>query len=71
MNSQIVKIAIILQKTFSQTTTIDNKWAVVSEVTDRSVLTDELANFCAKYPIYYVKKLKDSMTASKIQTGGK
>ncbi len=71
MNSYIEEIAIILQKTFGQTTTIDNKWTVVSEVTDRSVLTDELANFCAKYPIYYVKKLEDSMTASKIQTGGK
>ena len=53
-----------------KTTIIDNKWIPSSELTDRSVLSDELANFCAKYPIYYVKKLEDSLTSMRIQTGG-
>ncbi len=39
-------------------------------MTDRSVLSDELANFCAKYPIYYVKKLEDYLKTTKIQKGG-
>ena len=38
-----------------------------SKVTDRSVLSDELAIFC-QYPIYNVRKLEDSMTATRIQT---
>ena len=58
-----------LQKTTSTTKVIAKRWTVGSEVTDRSVLSDELAHFCAKYPIYHLKKLEDSMTASRIQQG--
>ncbi|KAJ7361984.1 ATP-binding cassette sub- F member 3 [Desmophyllum pertusum] len=54
----------------TKTTIFDNKWIVDREMTDRSVLSDELAIFCAKYPIYYVKRMKDSLTSTRIQTGG-
>ena len=54
----------------SEATINEHKWTAGSEVTDRSVLSDELANFCAKYPIYYVEKIKDSMTATRIQKHG-
>ena len=43
----------------SETRISDHTWPVGSEVTDRSVLSDELANFCAKYAIYNVKKMED------------
>ena len=59
-----------LQATIGETIIIDNKWTVDGEVTDRSVLSDELATFCAKYPIYRVKKVKDTMTSTRIQTDG-
>lgn len=54
----------------SETTINEHKWTAGSEVTDRSVLSDELANFCAKYPIYYVEKIRDSITATRIQKHG-
>ena len=63
----------ILQKSdkrISETRVIEHKWTASSEVTDRSELSDELANFCAKYPIYYVEKMKDSMTTTRIQKDG-
>ena len=49
---------------------IEHKWTVGSEVTDRSVLSDVMANFCAKYPIYNVKKMEDALEATRIQTDG-
>ena len=58
-------------KKISETSVIEQKWTVGSEVTDRSVLSDELANFCAKYPIYNVKKMEDTRKTTRIQTGGK
>lgn len=70
----IAPLCLILQKVNSpirETRIIDNKWTVDREMTNRSVLSDELANFCADYPIYYTKKLQDSMTSTRrIQTGG-
>lgn len=63
----------ILQKSdkrISETRINEHKWTPSSEVTDRSVLSDELANFCAEYPIYYVEKMKDSMTTTRIQKDG-
>ena len=36
------------------------KYEVVSEVTDRSNLSDEMASLCAKLPIYRVKKTTSS-----------
>ena len=58
----------ILQKPIKKKTV--NKWTVATKMTDRSVLSDELANFCSKYPIYNVKKMDDSLTATRIQTAG-
>ena len=60
----------ILQKPISKTKTIHNKWTVESEMTDRSVLSDELAKFRAEYPIYYVENNGDSLTTTRVQTGG-
>lgn len=57
-------------KRISETRINEHKWTAGSEVTDRFVLSDELANFCAKYPIYYVEKVKDSMTTTRIQKDG-
>ena len=59
----------ILQKPINKKKII-NKWTVATDMTDRSVLSDELANFCLKYPIYNVKKVDDSLTTTRIQTGG-
>ena len=59
----------ILQKPINKKK-IFNKWTVATEMTDRSVLSDELANFCSKYPIYNVKRMDDSLTATRIQTAG-
>ncbi|CAH3040152.1 unnamed protein product, partial [Pocillopora meandrina] len=53
-----------------RTKTIDSKWTVDNEITDRSVLSEELANFCSEYPIYQVKFLDDSETSTTIHTKG-
>lgn len=57
-------------KKINETSVIEHKWTVGSEVTDRSVLSDVMANFCAKYPIYNVKKMEDALEATRIQTDG-
>ena len=57
-------------KEISETRISDHTWTVGSEVTDRSVLSDELANFCAKYPIYNVKKMENTLKTTRIQTDG-
>ena len=57
-------------KNISETSVIEHKWTVGSKVTDQSVLSDELANFCAKYPIYNVKKMENTLKTTRIQTGG-
>ena len=59
-----------LQRTISEKIVIDNKWTVDGKVTDRSVLSDELAALCAKYPIYSLKEMEDTMTSTRIQTDG-
>ena len=63
-----------MQKSYekiSETSVIEHNWTVDSEIIDRSVLSDELVNFCAKYPIYNVKKMEDTRKPITIQTGGK
>ena len=57
-------------KKISETSVIERKWTKGSEVTDRSVLGDELANFCAEYPIYNVKKMENTLKTTRIQTDG-
>ena len=34
----------------------DSEFDVVSTLTDRSILSDEMAEMCAKLPIYRIKK---------------
>jgi len=59
-------------KKISETRIIEHKWTLGSQVTDRSVLGDELATFCpTEYPIYHVKRMEDTLTPNRIQTGGR
>ncbi|KAL9957734.1 hypothetical protein ACROYT_G034670 [Oculina patagonica] len=51
----------------TETRRVDTTWIIDGEVTDRSVLSDELAQFCAKYRIYYVRKTLNSLTATRIE----
>ena len=66
---EILFLCSILQKPINKKKII-NKWTVATKMTDKSVLSDELANFCSKYPIYNVKKIDESLTTTRIQTGG-
>lgn len=50
---------------------IANKWTAGQKLTDRSILSDEMADFCADYPIYYAKPADDTMSVSKTQTNGR
>lgn len=59
------------ERIISKKIIIANKWTAGQKLTDRSILSDEMAAFCAEYPIYYVKELEDTMTLSKIQTNGR
>lgn len=54
----------------TETKRVDTTWIVNGELTDRSALSDELANFCAQYPIYHVKEAQGSLEVTGIQTGG-
>jgi len=54
----------------TETRRVDTTWIIGSEVTDRSVLSNELAQFCAKYQIYHVIKAPDSLAATSIETEG-
>ena len=40
--------------------TVNSSWIFSSEKVDRSTLSDELAEFCAKYPIIQLDPVKDS-----------
>lgn len=47
------------------------KYDVVSTVTDRSILNDEMASMCAKLPIYLIKKTttqRKSSVSAKLQS---
>ena len=47
------------------------KYDVVSTVTDRSILNDEMASMCAKLPIYLIKKTttqRKSSVSNKLQS---
>ena len=48
----------------------DSTWIVEGELKDRSALSDELADFCAQYPIYQVKEAQESLEVTGIQTQG-
>ncbi|XP_066027433.1 uncharacterized protein [Pocillopora verrucosa] len=53
-----------------ETTTIDSKWAVDSEITNRSSLSEELKNFCPDYPIYRVHTMENASTSEETETDG-
>ena len=50
---------------------VDSTWILDGQLTDRSTLSEELAQFCAKYSIYHVKKTQDSLSATRVQAEGK
>ena len=54
----------------TETRRVHTAWIVHGELTDRSALSDELADFCAQYPIYHVKRAKESLEVTGIQTEG-
>ena len=58
------------QVVITETRRVDTTWIVNGELTDRSALSDELANFCAQYPIYHVKKALESLEVTGIQAEG-
>ncbi|RMX53087.1 hypothetical protein pdam_00018882 [Pocillopora damicornis] len=51
----------------TETKRVDNTWILDGQLTDRSTLSEELAQFCAKYFIYHVKKTHDSLKSHTIQ----
>ena len=54
----------------TETRRVDTTWIVNGELTDRSGLSDELADFCARYPIFHVKKAQESLEVTGIETKG-
>ena len=54
----------------TETRRVDTSWIVNGELTDRFALSDELADFCAQYPIYQVKKAHESLEVTGVQTEG-
>ncbi|KAJ7340043.1 ATP-binding cassette sub- F member 3 [Desmophyllum pertusum] len=56
------------QMVITETRRVDTTWLVDGEMTDRSVLSDELADFCAKYPIYHVKETRGSLRVTGMET---
>nr|XP_058960369.1 uncharacterized protein LOC131787289 [Pocillopora verrucosa] len=53
-----------------ETTTIDSKWAVDSEITNRSSLSEELKKFCPDYPIYRVHTMENASASEETETDG-
>ena len=53
-----------------ETRRVDTTWIVEGELTDRSALSDELADFCAQYPIYLVKEAQETLQVTGIRTEG-
>ena len=52
----------------TETKRVDSTWILDGQLTDRSTLSEELAQFCAKYSIYHVKKIQDSLSVAKGKT---
>ncbi|XP_022794587.1 uncharacterized protein LOC111333310 isoform X2 [Stylophora pistillata] len=53
-----------------EATTIDSKWAVDTEVTNRSTLSEELRNFCPDYSIYRVHTMENTSASEETQAEG-
>ncbi len=58
------------QITVTETRRVDTTWIIDGEVTDRSVLSDELADFCSDYPIYRVREAQETLKVTGSQTEG-
>lgn len=58
------------QTVITETRRVDTTWIVNGELTDRSALSDELADFCAQYRIFYVKEAQESLEVTGIRTEG-
>ena len=58
------------QVVITETRRVDTTWIVEGELTDRSVLSDELADFCAQYPIYHVQEAQETLEVTGIRTEG-
>ena len=54
----------------TETRRVNTTWIIDSELTDRSALSNELAQFCTNYPIYHVKKAPDSLTTTTMEIKG-
>ena len=48
----------------------DSTWIADGELTDRSALRDELADFCAQYPIYHIKESEKTLEVTGFRTKG-
>ncbi|XP_078350565.1 uncharacterized protein LOC144639503 [Oculina patagonica] len=56
------------QMVITETRRVHTTWIIDGEVTDRSVLSDELADFCAQYPIYHVREAQETLKVTGVQT---
>ena len=54
----------------TETRRVDTAWVIDGELSNRSVLSDELADFCAQYPIYHVREVHETLKVTRIQTEG-
>lgn len=52
----------------TETSREDSTWILDGEVTDRSELGEEAEDFCARYSIYRVKEMQESMKVTEIET---
>ena len=53
-----------------ETRRVYTSWIVESELADRSALSDELADFCAQYPIYHVTEAPETLQVTRIRAEG-
>lgn len=59
------------QTIITETSRKDSTWILDGEVTDRSALGEEAESFCAKYKMYKVKEMQESMKVTEMRTKGK
>ena len=54
----------------TETRRVDTSWIIDGEVSDRSVLSNESADFCAQYSIYHVREAQETLKVAGIHTEG-
>ena len=57
-----MKVSVVRSSPLTNET--DIKYEAVATVTDRSILSDEMAYMCAKFPIYLVNKTTNQCKSS-------